>query len=137
MSYRFLPHTADIKVAIVAESFDDLLADGAAALRRLLVGSSPVAPRERQTLTLQAADHGELLLRYLQDLLVRFDTDRFVPGDVAVETSGATHVTAHIRGERFDPAKHDTQPEVKAVTRHGFVVEQRRGRWRAEVLFDV
>jgi SHS2 domain-containing protein len=58
-------------------------------------------------------------------------------GEVELGRVTPTSLEATVAGERFDPSRHETQPEVKAVTRHELVVEQTEGRWRAEVLFDV
>jgi SHS2 domain-containing protein len=43
MTYRYLPHTADIKVAIEAPTLEALFGDAVTVVRHLLVGRSPVA----------------------------------------------------------------------------------------------
>ena len=49
MTYRFLPHTADIKVVFEAETLQELFADGTALMSGLLAGSSPVEARTERT----------------------------------------------------------------------------------------
>ena len=44
MTYRFLPHTADVKVAIDGRSFEELLADGVLITRELLAGTRDDQP---------------------------------------------------------------------------------------------
>ncbi len=137
MTYRFLPHTADIKVAIEAASFEDLLADATAIVRGLLAGEGSVEPREERRVTATGADASDVLLRYLQELLYLFDTEGFLPAIVDTDRFTGNEAAVRVGGELYDPARHEHQPEVKAATRHGLRVERRADAWYAEVVFDV
>lgn len=103
----------------------------------LLAGSSPVEPRTERTLRLTAADTSELFLGYLRDLLYECASESVLPSTAAFERLSETELVARIAGEEIDPERHEQQPEVKAVTRHDFVVERRGRGWYAEVVFDV
>lgn len=143
MAYRWLPHTADLKVEITADSLPAVLADAAAVVRELLAGSSQVMPRECHNLTVSGGEGGEseLLLAFLRALFDLYYRDRFVPTVVEVReiASHGTGLTlaGSVWGERFDPSRHETQPEVKAVTRHDLSVRQNGRQWVAQVVFDV
>lgn len=137
MAYRQEPHTADLKFVLEARDLAALFRDATAVIRELVAGQSPVAMIAAADVTLAADGPAELLLAYLRELLYRFERDGFVPGDAAFTRAAPTALVASVRGERFDPARHETQPEVKAVTRHGLVVEERGGGWHAEVVFDM
>lgn len=137
MTYRFLPHTADIRVAIEATSFEGLFEDATIVMRGLLAGEHRVEPREKRHVSVSGADPAELFLGYLQELLYLFDTEAFLPASVAPERLTESEAVALVLGETYEPSRHEHQPEVKAVTRHGLVVERRDDGWRAEVVFDV
>jgi protein archease len=137
VTHRYLPHTADIRVEIEGPTLDALFEDAADVLRELLAGSEPVVEREERRWTATGSDPGELLLSLLQELLYQHATDGFLPARVTVERLGATSATGHVFGEAFDPNRHEPQPEVKAVTRHGLIVEPGPVGWRAEIVFDV
>jgi SHS2 domain-containing protein len=137
VTYRYLPHTADIRVAIDSPTLGDLLREALVVSRHLFVGDSKVAAREYHRLTLDAKDAEELVLAFLQELLYRYTTDGFVPATLTVDRVTPTALRSHLAGERLDPARHVAEPEVKAVTRHGLVVRHTDDGWRAEVLFDV
>ena len=129
MPYQFIPHTADVAAVLEAGTEDGLRAAGVAALRELLVGSSPVAPREQRVIPPRGADTGERVVHFLQDVLYAYDVDRFVP-------AGTT--ASGIEGETFDPERHEARPEVKAVTHHDAQVQrQRDGTLRITIVFDV
>jgi SHS2 domain-containing protein len=143
MAYRWLPHTADLKVEITADSLPGVLADAAAVVRELLVGSSQVRPRESRNLAVSGGPGGEaeLLFAFLRALLELYHNDRFVPallevGEIASPGAGL-ELAGAVRGEPFDPARHEAQPEVKAVTRHDLSVRRHGEQWVAQVIFDV
>jgi len=137
VTHRFLPHTADIKVAFEAESLDALLAEGLVVLRGLLAAESPVEPRERRAISVRGTDPTELFLVFLRELLYLHGVDGFLPAGFEFASVTETAVEGTLLGETSDPTRHAHQPEVKAVTRHGLVVEKVATKWRAEVVFDV
>jgi SHS2 domain-containing protein len=142
VSYRFLPHTADALVEIEAPTREALLHDAVAAVRELLVAQSPVAAAEAGSIALTGVDVADLIFELLRELLYRFATDRFIPtrlelDQLSLARGGPAALAGTVFGERFDPERHETQPEVKAVTRHGLKVEETQDGFRAEILFDV
>lgn len=128
MPYRFLPHTADVAVELWAGSEPGLYQAGVDALRELLVGSSPVAPAEERAIEPRGADPTERLIHFLADVLYLWDTERFLPAKV---------IASGVAGERYDPAKHHAQREVKAVTRHAADVRAGKDGYRTTIIFDV
>ena len=137
VGYRFLPHTADVRVAIEAETFAAVVMDAVLALRSLLVGTSGVGATVTRPVAIAGEDAAETLLMLLREVLFAFETEGLAPRALRVTTADPTLVAGHLEGEAFDPTKHETQPEVKAVTRHGLTVREERGRWHAELVFDL
>ena len=127
-----MPHTADVAVELRARSELGLYQAGLDALRELLVGTSPVTPAVERSIEPRGADPTERLIHFLTDALYLWDTERFLPAKV---TAGG------IAGETYDPAKHQAQREVKAVTRHGAEVRvaegEGEGAYRTTIVFDV
>jgi len=141
MTYRWLPHTADVRAHIAAPTLSGVLQDATAVVRELLVGESAVLPGETRTVAAAGSDEAELLLAFLRALFEQYHLDQFVPAvaELAEPAMGASGpaVSGTIYGERFDASRHEPQPEVKAVTRHGLVVKREQDAWTADVLFDV
>lgn len=136
-----MPHTADIRASIEAPTFRGLLEDLVQVLRELTAGDRPVQPRTGRLISLQAPDPPELLLALSREILDAFQLDGFVPArleiDLLTQPPDAPSMRGRVMGEPFDPARHETQPEVKAVTRHGLAAEPTPQGWHAELLFDV
>jgi len=126
--YRFIPHTADIGVELVAPDEAGLRAAGLDALRELLVGASPVRALEERPIVARGKDPVERLVRYLEDALYLYDAERFVPARAG--PSG-------VLGEPFDSARHTAAREVKAVTYHGAAVHRKDRDLFATLIFDV
>lgn len=143
MTYRLLPHTADLRVALEAPSFEALLQDVVALVRELAVGSSSVEPRASRDLALERDTPAELLFAFARETLAAFQVDGWVPArfDLARLALPPQATRAALAGtwwgEPFDPGRHQVQPEIKALTRHGLAVESTPAGWRAELLFDV
>ena len=141
MTHRFLAHTADVRVAIEAATLRRLLEELTEVLRSLTVGPSPVRPRVERAIALEAPDAAELLLAFSREVLDAFQLDGFVPArvelDALAEPPGPLALRGRLVGEPFDAARHATQPEITALTRHGLVAEPVAGGWHAELLFDV
>lgn len=141
MTFRFLPHTADIRVCIEAPTFRALLEDLVQVLRQLTAGDRPVQPRAARVIAIEAPDPPELLLALSREVLDAFQLDAFVPArlelDVLTQPPAPPSLRGRVMGERFDPTRHEVQPEIKAVTRHGLAAEPTPQGWRAELLFDV
>ena len=141
MTHRWLPHTADVRVEITAPSLPGLLSHATGAVRELLVGHSVVQSEETRFLSVTASDEAELVLGFLRAMFELYHRDQFVPAEAEVgepiDTAEGICARATVRGERFDAGRHEAQPEVKAVTRHGLRVARTAAGWTADVVFDV
>ncbi len=138
MSYRHLPHTADLRIEITANRRAGLFEDATQLIAELVAGTSPVGRTSAKRIEVQGHDTAELLLNYLRELLFFFATEQFVPRELELNELARAKLAGTVHGEPFDPSRHETQPEVKAVTRHQLAAEAiDSGGWRAEIVFDL
>jgi SHS2 domain-containing protein len=118
------------------------LDDAVAALRELCVGpGATVAPRSTRAIAATGSDPADLLLRFAREVLAAFALEALVPACFELDDlhlpPAPPALSGHLLGEPFDPSRHATQPEIKAVTRHGLQVGQHAQGWHAELLFDI
>ncbi len=137
MTHRFLPHTADVLVELEAATLGELLEEATEVTRGLLVGSTPVTSTHGTVVRLTATGADELLHHYVRELLAEFQLHGFVPARLEVREVSPTRLNGLVYGEHFDEKKHETQPEVKAVTRHELRVEQTASGWWATMVLDL
>jgi SHS2 domain-containing protein len=135
--YEIFEHTADMGIRARAEDLDALFADAARGLFSVLL-ANPDAVRsvEEVAIQLEGGDLEELLHDWLAELLYLFNARRMALAEFTVHVA-ANKLTATIRGEPIDPARHEIDAEVKAITWCNLKVQQQSGGWLAEVIVDV
>jgi SHS2 domain-containing protein len=135
--FREFEHTGDLGIELDAPSRLDLFGRAMLALAHLMVEPDGVRPFEERTIEVAAASDADLVHDLLSAGLTLFLADGFIWCTAScTERDGA--VVARLGGEPYDPRRHRLIQELKAVTYHGLVVEQRNdGRWRARIVFDV
>lgn len=142
-AYEELDHTADLRIALYGETLEALFANGALALFDLLVdGESGGGGDTPWSLRVEGDDLEDLLVRWLGELLYRFEVDGcFVTAVEACRigepTEGGRTLEARVRGDRIEPGGVTLRNEIKAVTYHRISVRPKDSGWRAEVVFDV
>jgi SHS2 domain-containing protein len=135
--HELFEHTADLGLRATAADLGALFAEMAACLAAAMVEDpAGVQSLEEARIELAGTDREFLLFDWLNALLLRFEADRmlFASFDVRVTDSG---LTATVRGEPFDPARHVLAHEVKAITYHELKVERTGDVWLAEVIVDI
>jgi len=137
--YEIFDHTADLGLRIRADGLAELFAESARALFSVIVANfERVRPLERLTFALEAQRRDELLRDWLGELLYVFHTRRLVFSQFAVNLGdGDVRLRATAEGEPIDPARHEIDTEIKAITYHGLQVARRGNGWLAEVILDV
>ena len=135
--YETFAHTADLGLRVTAPDLDTLFADAGGGLFSILVENLD-AVRSVHTLSLHidGADTVYLFFDWLNELLYRFESERWLLVDFTVHV-GDTGLDAEARGERWDPHRHALDHEVKAITYHGLRVDATPDGWLAEVIVDI
>jgi SHS2 domain-containing protein len=135
--YEIFEHTADIGIRVRADALDALLADAACGLFSVMVTNfDAVQAVDETTIRVEGRDPEELLHDWLAELLYTFHAKRLAFSEFRVQVDSAG-ITAVVRGEPIDLARHQIDVEVKAITWHALKVEQAAGRWTAEVIVDI
>lgn len=144
MSIEFLPHTADVKIKVTADSLESLFKEAVAALYQYLKPKAKVKKPKRQGLPqsvikqvkLQAFDLTSLLIDFLSEILsltyiekMKFQVRqiKLIPSDPGIE------LKAVLSGERFEQLEDD----IKAVTYHQAEMKKIKGGWKAVFIVDV
>jgi len=135
--HEIFEHTADLGLRIRSESLDRLFEEAAGALFSVIVANpEAVRPVEEVSFTIEGDRHDELLRDWLAELLYTFHAERLVFSQFEVSL-GEGKLTAAVRGEPIEPARHEIDVEVKAITYHGLKVQPDGHGWLAEVIVDV
>jgi len=137
MGYRIFDHTADLGVEITGASREEVYAEAAGALFDLLTDLSSVRESEERTLVVEGEEPDDLLVNFLRELLYSWNGEGFLMKRCTVREAAPRGLTAVLRGETYDPARHRIRMEIKAVTYHQVSVSHTEEGWVARVVFDV
>jgi len=135
--FRVLEHTADIGFEAFGKTREEVFANAARALENLIVEVESIAPIEETKIQVEASDAKNLLVNWLSEILYHFDAEGQLFHDFDVKIMGERSLTATARGEPFDRAKHQVNLQVKAITYHQLLLEERPTGWRARVYVDI
>ncbi|MEZ6142293.1 MAG: archease [Zavarzinella sp.] len=137
--FEFFEHTADLGLRATALTLPELFQEMAGGLLHAIIENwQPNVVQKTRQLVVQGttAEADLLLFDWLHELLMLFEMDGFIGTQfqVAFDEDGL-HAT--VGGLMFDPTSHERGREVKAITYHDLVVEQRGAEWFAEVIVDI
>ena len=135
-----LDHTADAGFVVTADDLPRLFSRAAWGMFDMLCNIDAVEPREtvKVAVEVEEADLPELLRKWLSDLNYRHITEDWLFDRFDVREVSKKRVEAEVSGEKICSERHEVFTEIKAVTFHGLEVEQDdKGRWKAQVIFDL
>ena len=135
--HTLVDHTADIGLEVEGDSPADLYAAAGAALAEQLYDPGPVEARQIRETSVAGEGREALMVRWLNELIVIWETENFAWKSVEVEMAGESGLRAKLGGEIFDPVRHAARGGLKAATYHQLRVEPAGSGWRARVIFDV
>lgn len=135
MPYKFLPHTADVRLTVRGRSLEELFAE---ALRGMMEMVKPRAktekPMVRRSVALRANDATALLVDFLNNALLLSTLNKEIYTRAAFRELTETSLRGELTGGKVGAFDKD----VKAVTYHEAAVKQNaRGEWETTLVLDI
>ena len=134
---QYLPHTADVRISLIADSFEELFQAGVKAIAQTLKPGFcelPAGEILQQTLSVESIDKTSLLIDFLSDILSLSYTEKAVFCEIAINCLTESKIMANVMGHRTVQFEED----IKAVTYHEAQVRQKSdGRWATMLIFDI
>jgi SHS2 domain-containing protein len=134
---RFLDHPSDIGIEARGATCAEAFTRAAGALVSLILDPSTVDASERRSITLQATDSEQMLVRWLSEILYLYDGQGFVPKEFTVSQCTPARLEATVAGEPLRAGKHHVRMDIKAVTYHQLAVWQDDEGWGVRVYLDI
>ncbi|MCE5339020.1 MAG: archease [Methanomicrobiaceae archaeon] len=135
MSFEELDHTADVLMRVRGATITEVFSDAGRALFHVMYGPCEDRGIERQ-FSLAAEDLESLLIDYLSELLFITDVENIVFCTFDVDIQG-TRLSAVIRGEPFDPARHSAGALIKGVSYFGLEIVKEEEAYVVDIIFDI
>jgi SHS2 domain-containing protein len=137
MSYRVLDHTADYMVEVSGRTREELFAEAARAFFDTLTEVGSVRPEEAVEVRVRADDEDQLLATWLDELLFLHESEGWLFCDFRFRRLSERELEAEAWGERFDPARHAIDREIKAVTYHRLGLRREGDLLKTTIVFDL
>jgi SHS2 domain-containing protein len=134
---RFIDHTGDIGIQLEAGSPEEIFQLSAQTMFEIICPSAKAQPLRQHRIDMKEDDLEQLWVSWLSHLNVLFQTEQFLLAAIDSIKIENNSLQAVVKGDSVDPAKHRVELEIKAVTFHKMYIRNEKGRWRAQVIFDV
>ena len=143
--YIFLEdYTADIAFVAFGKTLEETFINAAEALMDIQTDIRQISPKECFDVEIEGYDLEQLLKRWLEELIYFLDAKQMLlcKFDISIKTKeteeGVTYVLrGRVCGEIFDPIKHVSKVEVKAVSYHDMEIGKKDNMYYAKVLVDI
>jgi SHS2 domain-containing protein len=135
--FEILEHPADLGIEAQGKNLAEAFEAAAGGLMSLLVDSTTVNGTETRLIQLTAGDSGQLLVKWLTEILYLFDGENFISKKFEITRWKEDSLAAEVTGEKLDSLKHVTRMDVKAITYHQLAVEQNRQGGKVRVFLDI
>ncbi len=135
--FKILDHPADLGIEAFGKNLKEAFEQAAVALMSVILDISNVHEPTTRTVRLDASDHEHMLVKWLTEVLYLYDGQRFVSCRFDVKQLTVDSLKAVIYGEKFDPARHSTKLDVKAITYHQLQIKKNQQGFSVRVFLDV
>lgn len=136
--WEHFPHGADVGIRGVGPTLDAALEQAALALTAVITEPRRVEARETVEVSCEAPGAEELLFDWIDAIVYEMSTRGMLFGEFSVRVAG-NRLTARLRGEPVDRARHEPAVEVKGPTYTQLLVshDAAGGQWVAQCVVDV
>ena len=136
-AFRYLRHTADLRIEIRGKDLKELFQNAGKAFFSVLTDRRKIKKNEKLEVAVTAESAEELLVNWLNELIYVFEVKKMVFGQIKILKLSKTELSAQLKGEKFNPAKHVIIDKPKAATYHLFKIEKSQSNFTAKVVFDL
>jgi SHS2 domain-containing protein len=135
--YRILNHSSDLSIKVSGKSQPELLANSAFALFDLMANLDQVHVTEELPLEVEGVDPDDLIVNWMRELLYLFQGSSYLLKEFEIREARDNYVRAAVKGEKFDPDRHEMQREIRSVFQHQCRMEKTGDQWTARVVFEI
>ena len=140
-TFEFLPHVADAYIAAYGRTLAEAFESAAFAMTELMTDAASISEALEDEVSVSAHDEKALLYSWLEQLILNFDIEgkiysRFKVTRIEQEDSGWI-LNAKLYGDTFDPERHPSRTEVKAVTYHKMEIRRGRNGYVVKFILDL
>lgn len=136
--FEFFDVTADAGFKAYGDTLEEAFQNAALAMFEVMTDTNSIKPQIKRKINIESEDEYALLYDWLTEFLVILDSEFLVFSkfDVEIEKGEQYILRAKAWGEEFDPQRHESRAEVKAVTYHLMDIKKEDG-YMVQVILDI
>lgn len=136
MSYEVIDVPGDVGIRAEGKTIEECFINAAMGLYSLITDLENIESIEQRQIELIEESLENLLISFLNELIFQFDTYGFIGKEISLSIK-ENKLSAKIKGENFNPEKHEKKLLVKAATYHGLTLKRENSLWITEIIFDI
>ena len=135
--YEQFPHTADIGVRAFGKDLKELFENAAFAMFDIIADLEGMSGETTEILEVKAANHEELLVAWLDELLYIFYTKQLIFYKFNIELLEEGSLRASVVGRPIAANRNRLKTEIKAATYSDLKINKIADGYSVEIIFDV
>ncbi len=141
MSFKFLEHTSDIGVQVIANSYENAFEESVEALIYLVFGKKIDADNSQNLasdeMRISGEDYHSLIVNYLNEILFLIDAEKIVPLQLKIIQFNSKFIHSRFKRFHFNLDELPINLYVKAVTFHQLRIVEEKEKVLIEYFVDV
>jgi SHS2 domain-containing protein len=118
LSYEPLEHKSDTGFKVKAPSLQRLYVDNALALTDMMVKLGTIQEKDKRSVDAAGENREALMVTWLNEILFLFERHKFLSKRIVFNKFDGKTIQATVYGETYEPVRHGSVSEIKAVTYH-------------------
>ena len=137
--FEFFDVTADAGYKAYGDTLEEAFENAALAMFEVMTDTNTINPEIKKEIYVESEDEYALLYDWLSEFLVILDSEFLVFSKfkVNIEKNSEEYIlSGSVWGEEFNPEKHESRAEVKAVTYHLMDIRKNEN-YMVRVILDI
>lgn len=135
MSYKFLEHTADLRMLVSGKNLKEIFFSALEGMFAFLKPAARIdSPLIKRKINLSAPDQTALLVDFLNEVLYLANVNKEYYDKIEFKKLKNTELSGKLLGRKIE----SFQDDIKAVTYHEAKIKKSNdGSWKTIVIFDI
>ena len=139
MGFKFLDHTADVKILVEERTLSKAFSTSALALKEVMAEQILVAPKIKKRIVVEGKDKESLLYKFLEQIIYLSDAKNYILSKAPIvkieKKEDSFSLTADIIGDSAD--KYIFTNDVKAITYNDMIISEEKDKTTIQFVLDV
>ncbi len=134
--YKFLPHTADVRIEAYGKSLEEAFTNSAYAMTDVVVDHLKVAGNVEKEFTAEGENQESLLYDFLEQFLILIDSEGFLLHEITSLRIDGNKLSVKCIGDSYSD-KYEIHTHVKAITYQEMSIEEVDGKFVIKFIVDI